>query len=81
MPELSPQPTHYTETEGGLWKKWPSQFKVTEKVLKQRHCHYITFGSPEWTEIKVHSLAFDNPMNGSIGSFRRWDCVNGWTRK
>lgn len=67
-------PTFYSDTEGGVWKRWPNRRPIQEEelVLDKALKHVVIDG------ILVHSLAFEDPAAG-FWCFGRWDCINGWT--
>jgi len=65
-------PWEYTIYGGSRFKQWGFG-PVSKKDLSQRDSHRVTING-----IEVHSLIFETASCG-IGSYARWDCINGWT--
>ena len=77
------KPTHYTTTDGGVWKLWEGKkIDVTElpkyTSFTVGRSKFILLPYKSGQNIKIHSLAFDDPAFG-LGNFPRWDSINGWT--
>ena len=77
------KPTAYTSSEGGPWLPWDAEIAdidVDESVLKQAKKWAVDggrYGKETYIgNIRVHSIAFGD-INSK--SFKRWDCVSGWT--
>lgn len=75
------QPVYYTSHEGGKWIPWPENFELRADHLEARDRNNVVMRSALNMSLFVHSIAFDNPIENAFDRFRRWDCVNGWTRK
>lgn len=68
------RPKFFTTTEGGGWHAWHPARVLTDPDLNKRGKVSVRFYG-----ISVHSFAFDDPSVSQ--NYRRWDCVNGWTRR
>ena len=72
-------PDYYTEHEGGIWKPWPGNYRISTDILNDLTllgaAAIITNCAGK--TIAYHSLCWQD-LNGV--TVRRWDCVNGWTR-
>lgn len=66
-------PSFYTEAKGSKWINWPRLIPFDYNVLVERDTFLITHQG-----LHIHTLAFGSVMAG-LGSFIRWDCVNGFT--
>lgn len=70
-------PSHYTDTEGGMWKRWPQGVAIDREDLQiiGVDIFIIMMNGERASTIKikgldVHSLVIDGV---------RWDCYSGWT--
>ena len=69
-----PKPSYYTTYEGGALHPWKlGDITHDDLVLGEvGRTRVIVKGR------MVHSIIFGEVVAG-LGSFARWDCINGWT--
>jgi len=77
---LQLRPLYYTKIDGGTWLPYPIGLKLCKHDLIRARTRHKDIGltSFQHSNIKIHSIALENPAAGS-GAFARWDIVNGWT--